>query len=182
MLGLSWHSFPPYILVWEVKMEWYKINISYDDAVNKRHDDLLISLVKAHHSLTVYLDSLALYRTALLNEGISFFIETKDQVLLDKLKLVFKVERAPQPQLESLDPVYGYFLGEDVAEVLGTEIAGERAPASAAPFAEPYRGGEAGYGTKAWDVGNSDPARQSRAGSEGRAMGAAREEGFEENK
>ena len=163
-------------------MEWYKMNISYEDVVNKKQDDLLISLIKAHHSLTVYLDSLALYRTALTDEGVTFFLETKDQKLIEKLKQVFKPERAPQPQLESLDPVYGYFLGEDVAELLGTEIQGERAPSSAPAFAEPYRDGNAGYRAKAGDAGNADPARQSRAGSEGRAMGAAREEGFEENK
>jgi hypothetical protein len=163
-------------------MDWYKINISFNDVVNDHLDDLLVSLVKAHHALTVYLDSLALYKTALAGEGISFFLETKDKKLIEKLKQNFTLERAPQPELESLDPVYGYFLGEDVAELLGTEIKGERAPSSAPPFAAPYRGGRAGYGTKAGDAGNSDPARQTGAGMAGRAMGAAREEGFEENR
>lgn len=162
-------------------MEWYRININYNDVVNDHLDDLLISLVKAHHSLTVYLDSLTLYRTSLTNEGISFFLETKDRKLLAKLKKIFTIEQSSMPVLESLDPVYGYFLGEDVVKVLGTEIAGERAPASAAPFATPYRGGEAGYGTKAGDAGNSDPARQSPAGNAGRILGAEREEGFGEN-
>jgi hypothetical protein len=153
-------------------MEWYKINISYEAAMTQEADDLFISLVKSLHSLSVSLDSLTLYRTELSREnGTSFFLCCSEQKILDKLSRLFRLEKAPMPKLEELEPVYGYFLGEDVAELLGSEISGVRAPASEPGYAEPYRDGQAGYAVKGRTAGNSDPAQQSRGGELGRDLG-----------
>ena len=154
-------------------MQWYRINLGYEDTVQGHADDLLVSLIKAHHALSVSLDSLTVYRNVLSGQGITYYLCCSDHRLLDKLGKLFAIEKTDQPQLEKLDPVYGYFLGEDVTKILGIELKGERAPASAPPFAEPYRGGDAGYAATGVRSGNSSPEQQSSEGEVGKALGAS---------
>lgn len=154
-------------------MQWYKINISYEESVQGNAGDLIISLIKAHHATSVSLDSLAIYSTSLGSAGKTIYLLCEDKKLLEKLRNLFTVDETEQPELEQLEPVYGYFLGEDVTEILGFVIKGERAPSSAPPFAEPYRGGEAGYSVKGVSAGNSAPEQQSAEGEIGRALGAS---------
>jgi hypothetical protein len=142
-------------------MEWYKLSMSYSEAVNNAADELFISLLRNIHSLSVNLGSVVLYRTPLdTANGTTFYLHCAAGDVLDKLMKLYKLEKTSQPVLEELEPVYGEFLGEDVVEVLGIEITGERAPASAAPFAEPYRGGDAGYGFKEKFNEGARPAQQ----------------------
>jgi hypothetical protein len=142
-------------------MEWFKIYITYDEAVTSAKDELFISLVRNYHSLSVSLGSVVLYRTPLDREGTTIYLHCGDDHILDKLMQDFDLEETEQPVLEELEPVYGEFLGEDVAEVLGIEITGVRAPSSAPAYAEPYRGGDAGYGFKErFSEEESRPAQQ----------------------
>lgn len=157
----------------ELDMQWYKINISYEESVQGNAGDLVISLIKAHHATSVSLDSLAVYSTGLDSQGKTIYLLCEDKKLVDKLRNLFNVDATQQPELEQLEPVYGYFLGEDVTDILGFVIKGERAPASAPAFAEPYRGGEAGYAVKGTTAGNSAPEQQSAEGEIGKALGAA---------
>jgi hypothetical protein len=147
-------------------MEWYRLNISYNEAVSNAKDEMFISLLKNYHSLSVSLGSVVLYRTPLDNEqGTSFFLHCNDEMVLNKLMKDFDLQRSQSPNMDELVPVYGEFLGMDVAEVFGMEETGERAPSSAAPFAEPYRDGDAGYGMKQRMREESRPAQQRERGS-----------------
>lgn len=155
-------------------MEWYKLSISYNDAVSNAGDEMFISLLKCYHSLSVSLGSVVLYRTPLDKEsGTTFYLHCDDEKVLSKLMNDFALEKTEMPRLEELEPVYGEFLGEDVAKLLGMEIIGERAPASAPPFAEPYRGGDAGYGFKERFREEASHPAQQRGKEQGASTGGA---------
>lgn len=136
------------------------------EEMSNAKDELFISLARNYHSLSVSLGSLVLYRT-LDENGTSFFLHCSDEAIIKKLGRDFRLEKTPFPVLEELEPVYGEFAGEDVAEVLGIEITGERAPSSAPSYAAPYRGGDAGYGFKErFREQGTHPAQRRASGKE----------------